>query len=170
MPGGGVAAAQAITRACPAIKVLFLTVSEDDQDVFACLEAGASGYILKGIGSSELASMVWAVHQGEMTITPSLAARLLASIGKKHYDSSVSAYGQCALTSREDEILDQVARGLTNKEVARMLRLSEKTIKHHMTSIMQKLHVRNRVEAAMRLRRMTLSRGPDKSSNEVDRG
>jgi two-component system, NarL family, nitrate/nitrite response regulator NarL len=168
MPGGGVAAAQVITRACPAIKVLFLTVSEDEEDVFACLEAGASGYILKGVGSSELTSMVRAVHQGEMTITPSLAARLLASMGKKHHNPSAS--DQSALTTREDEILDQVAHGLTNKQIARTLRLSEKTIKHHMTSIMQKLHVRNRVEAAIRSRRMTPSRGPNKSSNQVDRG
>ena len=164
MPGlSSFEASRRITRELPGRRVIFLTMYEDEEYLLQCLDAGASGYILKGVGSSELTRMVRAVHQGEMTITPSLAARLLASIGKKHHDPS--AYDQSALTPREDEVLDQVARGWTNKQIARTLRLSEKTIKHHMTSIMQKLHVRNRVEAAIRSRRMTLSRGPDKSSN-----
>jgi two-component system, NarL family, nitrate/nitrite response regulator NarL len=166
MPGGGIAALQAITKTCPTVKALMLTVSEEDNDVFACLEAGACGYILKGVGSSELVRMIQAVRNGEMTITPSLAARLLARIGTKPAVDTVD--DPSVLTPRENEILDFVARGQTNKEVARTLRLSEKTVKHYMTSIMQKLHVRNRVEAAIRSRRgMTQPDALDRTGSQV---
>ena len=166
MLGGGIAALQAITKTCPTVKALMLTVSEEDNDIFACLEAGACGYVLKGVGASELVNMILAGYNGETTITPGLAARLLARIATRR--SADTAGGPSVLTTREDEILNYVARGLTNKEVATTLRVSEKTIKHYMTAIMQKLHVRNRVEAAIRLRRPTTqSDAPKKTTSTI---
>jgi len=148
MPGGGVAAAAAISKIDPTIKVLMLTVSENERDVFASLDAGVSGYVLKGIGSQELIEVLLSVHRGEISITPTLAARLLAQGRQRRSGLSISQ-PIAALTSREIEILEHVARGLTNKEVARTLQLSDKTVKHYMTNIMQKLNARNRVEAVL---------------------
>jgi DNA-binding NarL/FixJ family response regulator len=144
--GGGVAAAAEIKRLCPSIKIVFLTASDADSDVFEALEAGGCGYILKGISGQELTSMLVAVHRGETVVSPGLAGRLLATrttTAKFPY----AVHG--GLTTREDEIMVRVTEGLTNKEVARVLGLTEKTVKHYMTNIMQKLQVRNRVEAAI---------------------
>jgi len=148
MPGGGVVAATAISKIDPTIKILMLTVSENERDVFASLDAGVCGYILKGIGSLELIETLSSVHRGEISITPTLAARLLMQ-GRQKRSGLSTSQPLAALTSREIEILEHVARGLTNKEVARTLQLSDKTVKHYMTNIMQKLNVRNRVEAVL---------------------
>ncbi|MCC6890671.1 MAG: response regulator transcription factor [Hyphomicrobiales bacterium] len=152
IPGNGIEAAKEITQACSLTKILFLTASDSDVDVFAGLEAGARGYVIKGIGGAELVNMMVAVHRGETIVTPSLAGRIMAEIGRK---PAGNACARSDLTRREEEILEYVAAGQTNKEVANKLRLSEKTVKHYMTNIMQKLHVRNRVEAAMS--RLTVS-------------
>lgn len=149
MPGGGLAAVHAITTSFPEIKILMLTVSENQDDVLTTLEVGACGYLLKGIGSSELINMITSVHRGEIVVSPNLAARLLTQMKRKY--STQAPERTSSLTFREDEILELVGRGLTNKEIARTLQMSEKTVKHYMTSIMQKLHVRNRVEAAISL-------------------
>lgn len=148
IPGGGLNAAIEIAGLFPAMKIMFLTVSDTESDVFSCLQAGALGYVLKGTSGSDLLKMAEAVCQGETIVTPSLAGRLLTSM---HRRTTVKAtrVDQHDLTPRENEILDCVARGLTNKEVAIELDLTEKTVKHYMTNIMLKLRVRNRVEATL---------------------
>lgn len=148
MPGNGISAARRIAEFHPEVKVAMLTVSESDQDVMKALEAGAAGYVLKGVGARDLVAMIRGVAQGESYVSPSLAARLLVAM--KSADAKPSqqmALG--SLTGREEQILRLVAEGLSNKEVGRKLDLQEKTVKHHMTSILQKLHARNRVEAAV---------------------
>ena len=151
IPGGGIEAALEIGRAFPAMKILFLTVSDAESDVFSCLHAGGLGYVLKGTSGSDLVNMAKAVCQGEVIITPSLAGRLLTSMHRRPSITTTAA-DHHDLTPREDQILDCVARGLTNKEVAIALALTEKTVKHYMTNIMLKLRVRNRVEAATLVR------------------
>ena len=151
MPGGGIQAAERISTACPVVKILMLTVSENENDVMAALEAGACGYVLKGIGGDELTDVIRSVYDGESYVTPSLAARLLMELKKKHSAPSAAAPFP-ELTAREEQILKSVAQGLSNKEIALKLTLSEKTIKHYMTNILQKLQVRNRVEAAIKAR------------------
>ena len=146
MPGGGIEAARSIARVCPIVKTIMLTVSESEQDVTQALEASVKGYVLKGTSGSELLKTMFAISRGESYITPGLAARLLTPAARQE---PAPAPAPPELTEREGQILAQVARGLTNKEIARALSLKEKTVKHHMTSVMQKLHVRNRVEAAM---------------------
>jgi len=155
MPGGGIEAARSIARVCPIIKMIMLTVSESEQDVAQALEAGVKGYVLKGTSGSELLKTMFAISRGESYVTPGLAARLLTHVTRQE---PARAAALPELTEREAQILAQVARGLTNKEIARALSLSEKTVKHHMTNVMQKLQVRNRVEAAMVFRKQSQGR------------
>lgn len=142
MPGGGIAAAREIGRRFPAVRIVMLTVSEADDDVLAALKAGARGYVPKGVGAAELRSVLRSVASGASWVPPTLAARLLATL-------QAPGPGPAELSRREEDILRLVACGLSNKEVARRLDLQEKTVKHYMTNILQKLQVRNRVEAAL---------------------
>lgn len=153
MPGGGVNAVRQISSEAPVVKVIMLTVSEDEEDVTASLRAGAKGYVLKGVAARELAEIIRSVAGGDVYVTPSLAASLLFELT----GASVRQAGEPNLlddlTERERQILERVAAGDSNKEIGAQLQLSEKTVKHHMTNILQKLHVRNRVEAALLARR-----------------
>lgn len=152
LPGDGLEVARVISTTCPFIKTIMLTASESEEHVAAALRSGARGYILKGIGSVELIQTIRAVQNGESLVTPALAARLLVQMKQKSAGASNSD-DLPSLTVREEQILKLVSRGLTNKEIAREIDLSEKTIKHYMTNIMQKLQVRNRVEAVLLLQR-----------------
>lgn len=150
MPGSGLAAAAAIGRSFPSVAVVMLTVSENDDDLMAALKAGARGYVLKGVESAELVRVLLAVAGGASHVSPALAARVLTAMQSR--DVRTDAADE--LSQREENILRLVATGLSNKEIARELDLQEKTIKHYMTNILQKLRVRNRVEAALRARDM----------------
>jgi len=148
LPGCGVEAAASIARTCPNVRTIILTASEDEQDVASALQAGARGYMLKGSSGHEVVETVRAVVRGESYVAPTLAARLLVNRGKR---IEVTADDDRRdLSSREEEIFALVAQGRSNKEVARSLNCTERTVKHHMTNIMQKLNVRNRVEAALK--------------------
>lgn len=151
MPGGGLAAAQEIGRRFPAVGVVMLTVSEADDDVLAALKAGARGYVLKGVGADELVRVLQAVASGASYVSPSLAARVLSAM-QAPPPSGAPRDPLADLSKREEEILRLVSQGMSNKEVARQLDLQEKTVKHYMTNILQKLQVRNRVEAAVMAR------------------
>jgi DNA-binding NarL/FixJ family response regulator len=143
MPGGGLTAAASIASACPATRIVMLTVSEDEDDLLAAVKAGASGYVLKGAGASELAGVIRSVIAGDVYVPPALAWGMLRELRAPRsgpYDE---------LTDREREVLQLVAEGLSNQEVAHRLGLAEKTIKHYMTNILGKLQVRSRVEAAL---------------------
>jgi len=148
MPGGGLDAVRQIAAAFPVVKVVMLTVSEDEDDVTAALRAGARAYVLKGVAARELMRILRAVAAGEVYVTPSLAASLLFELtsGK---GGAQPANPLDDLTERERQILEGVAAGDSNKEIGAKLHLTEKTVKHHMTNILQKLQVRNRVEAAL---------------------
>lgn len=150
MPGCGLAAAQKISQTCPVVRVVVLTASESDEHVLAALEAGVRGYVLKGVSATELVRTLNAILVGETYVTPALAARLLQQVRKATVTQRPNDHA--SLTVREEEILAEVSQGLTNKEIANRLGISEKTVKHYMTNIMEKLQVRNRVEAALRSR------------------
>lgn len=143
MPGGGLEAARQIAAACPATRIVMLTVSEDEDDLLAAVKAGASGYVLKGAGGSELVNVIRSVHAGEVYVAPALAWGMLRELQAPR----TSPYDE--LTEREREVLELVAVGLSNQEVGQRLGLAEKTIKHYMTNILGKLQVRSRVEAAL---------------------
>lgn len=146
MPGGGIHAAEAIRAAKTATQVAMLTVSEDDSDVMAALNAGVTGYVLKGVSADELRRVLKRIARGEAHITPSLAAQVLKLMqaAKMAEPNPIDM-----LSKREEDILRRVARGMSNREIADDLSLQEKTVKHYMTEILSKLHARNRVEAAI---------------------
>jgi len=158
MPGGGVNAARDIAAAYPVIRIIMLTVSEHEEDVLKSLKAGARGYILKGVTARDLVAIVRAVHSGESYVTPALAASLLADLKDEGSDAASNGGILDELTTRERQILELLATGRSNKEIARSLDLAEKTVKHYVTNILEKLQVRNRVEAAVLAQRMAHER------------
>jgi DNA-binding NarL/FixJ family response regulator len=147
MPGkSGITTVGEMAAACPATRVVILTVSEREDDLLAALKAGASGYVLKGISARELVDVVRMVAQGEVYVSPVLAAHLLRELSHPRPEG---ADPLAELTEREREMLRLVMEGLTNREIGERLHLAEKTVKHYMTNILGKLHVRSRVEAAL---------------------
>jgi DNA-binding NarL/FixJ family response regulator len=141
---GGVAAAAEIAAEDTDVRIVMLTVSEDSDVLLAALKAGAHGYVLKGISATELRSVIRRVANGETFITPALAAELIFEFSRPQQKDPMSE-----LTARESEVLDGIARGFTNREIADQLHLSEKTVKHYVTLVLQKLRVRSRTEAAL---------------------
>ena len=144
--GTGLDVLDSLQEDCPYSRVIILTVVDDEDTLIEALKRGARGYILKGTSGTDLKGIVRAVAAGETYVTPQMAGRLIKELTSARDDSTAGVLG---LTDRERSILDLVATGMTNKEIADRLYLSEKTIKHYMTNILQKLQVRNRVEAAM---------------------
>jgi two-component system nitrate/nitrite response regulator NarL len=149
MPGGGLEAARQIGQRFPAVHIVMLTVSEADDDVLAALQAGARGYVLKGVGAAQLIDLVRGVAGGASYVSPDLAARVLSAMQHPARARDKEPDPIADLSKREEQILRLVAQGRSNKEVGRELDLQEKTVKHYMTNILQKLQVRNRVEAAL---------------------
>ncbi|MAT98399.1 MAG: DNA-binding response regulator [Anaerolineaceae bacterium] len=146
MPGdGGIVTAGKVAAAWPVVRIMMLTVSEDQDTLMAALKAGARGYVLKGVTARDLANAVRVVAGGDIYISPALAGGILFELtANKEDDDPLTT-----LTDRERDILSLVAEGLTNREIGERLHLAEKTIKHYMTNVLQKLHVRSRVEAAL---------------------
>jgi DNA-binding NarL/FixJ family response regulator len=158
MPGGGLQIVQLINAANSATQIVILTASTNDEHVIAALKLGVQGYILKGISARELVRIIRDVRAGRGYVPPELAANLISGmVGPAAAPASTPLDD---LTDREREILGLVAGGLSNKEIANSLGLTEKTVKYYMTSIMQKLGVRNRVEAAL------VARGPDRQPRD----
>ncbi len=153
MPGGGIETANEITRLVPMVKIVMLTVSEQDQDVQSALKAQARGYVLKGVASEELLRILREIHMGNSYIPSNLAANLLMRDSE-----SKDTPEEFDLNDRERQILEKLAAGMSNREIAEQVFLSEKTIKHYMTNIMHKLHVSNRVQAAIKAYEMTRSK------------
>lgn len=150
VPGGGIRAATEILRRRPRTRVLFLTASERHEDVTAALQAGASAYMLKGIAPEALIQTLRVILAGETYIMPQLATRLLVSASQKpKANSGPIAERMQSLTLRERQILKELTEGQTNKEIARKLNIAEKTVKHYMGRVLQKLCVRNRTEAVV---------------------
>ncbi len=147
MPGGGLSAVRTISETCPVSRIVMLTSSEDEAHVLGALRAGARGYVVKGVTGRELRDIVRAVHRGEVFVSPSLAAGVLSEMASK--SSRAHANPLDDLTPREHSILELVAAGKSNKEIGARLELTENTVKGYMTNILQKLQVRNRVEAAL---------------------
>lgn len=155
MPGiGGIAAAARIAESLPETRIVMLTVAENADSLMAALKAGAHGYVLKGVSATEFRAITRRVAAGEAYVTPALAAEMLAEFSRPRRTDSFSE-----LTARETGVLELLSNGLTNREIGERLHLAEKTIKHHMTSILQKLQVHTRTEAALKALRHAASSG-----------
>lgn len=150
IPGGGLDVLGALVAASPETHVVILTVAASEEKLMAALRSGATSYVLKGVSARELARIVRAAYAGQAYVPPELAASMLTQwSGKPSPEHAKDSSGVDHLTERERDILQMVGNGRTNREIARDLHLAETTVKNSMTAIMQKLNVRNRVEAAI---------------------
>ena len=161
MPGGGgLSATRRLAAEAPEIAIVMLTASEDVDDLFAAIKAGARGYLLKNLESGELRGMLNAIERGEAAITPAIAARILAEIARPAPApaSPIADPDPDRLTDRELDVLRLVVQGLRNKEIAAGLGISENTAKFHLRNILDKLHAQNRAEVVARAVREGLVR------------
>ncbi len=161
MPGlGGVETTRRVVAAAPHVRVLVLTMFEDESSVFAALRAGAHGYVLKGAGQEQLARAIRAVADGESIFSPAIAKRVIESFARPASTPGPQAFPE--LTEREREVLDLIARGLSNPEITRRLVLSPKTVRNHVSNILAKLQARDRSAAIVRAREAGLGLDPDR--------
>jgi DNA-binding NarL/FixJ family response regulator len=148
MPGmTGIEAAQQITNQFPHVRVLMLTASQSEGDLFASIRAGASGYLLKESSTEDVADAVRAVAHGQAFVSPAMTSKLLAEFNELALRAE-DGDGERRLTRREAEILDLLAQGLSNKQIAAQLVISQNTVKNHVRNILEKLRLRSRAEAA----------------------
>jgi len=151
MPGrGGIDATEKIKEVMPHVKILMLTVSDEEADLFDALKAGASGYLLKDTSIEEVADAVRKVSRDESLISPSMANKLVSEFTSmvKRADEKQSV-PQPRLTDREMEVLKLVAKGRNNRDIAKELFISENTVKNHIRNILEKLHLHSRMEAVV---------------------
>jgi DNA-binding NarL/FixJ family response regulator len=146
----GIEAAAQIRADLPSTKILMLTVSDEEEDLYEAIKAGANGYLLKEISVEEVAEAIRAVMQGQSLISPSMASKLLSEFNalvRRAEDRQ--QFPAPALTNREIEVLRLVAKGMSNREIAEELYISENTVKNHVRNILEKLHLHNRMEAVI---------------------
>lgn len=146
-PCNGLEATRAIKAELPDVKVIIVTVSEDEQDLFEAIKSGAEGYLLKGMSEEELGAALTSIAAGEPALSPALAAKILDEFARLGREASGRGDRHDELTAREREVLQLVAEGATNKEIASALHLSEHTVNFHVKNILSKLHLRNRAQA-----------------------
>jgi two-component system, NarL family, nitrate/nitrite response regulator NarL len=148
MPGtSGKEAIGLLAEEVPAAKVMMLTVSEDAQDLLDCLRAGATGYLLKNTNIDALIDSLRRAFEGDSVVSPGMTSKLVQGVLAPRVDAAASALD--SLSGREREVLQQVAAGASNKEIARRLDLAESTVKIHVQHILRKLHLQSRVQAAV---------------------
>jgi len=146
----GIEAARMIRDRVPTTKILMLTVSDEEEDLFEAVKAGANGYLLKEISVEEVAEAIRAVVQGQSLISPSMASKLLNEFNAmSRRAEEKQQFPAPALTARELEVLKNVARGMSNREIADELYISENTVKNHVRNILEKLHLHSRMEAVI---------------------
>jgi DNA-binding NarL/FixJ family response regulator len=155
----GVAATRALSARFPAVKVIILTTFEDDETVFEGLKAGARGYLLKDISSEEMAQAVRKVAAGEALIQSRLTSKVLAEFSRLAAATDRKPFSQIGvatqalpvpLTEREQDVLKALARGLSNREIAEQLVITEGTVKNHVSSLIEKMGVRDRTQAVLK--------------------
>jgi DNA-binding NarL/FixJ family response regulator len=147
---GGIDATRRIKEAAPHVKILMLTISDEEEDLYDAIKAGASGYLLKEISIEEVAGAIRSVRAGQSLISPSMASKLLtefASMARK--DEEKQQMPAPRLTDREMEVLTLVAQGMNNRDIAKALFISENTVKNHVRNILEKLHLHSRMEAVV---------------------
>jgi DNA-binding NarL/FixJ family response regulator len=146
----GIEATRSIKDTLPSTRILMLTISDEEADLYDAIKAGASGYLLKEISIEEVANAVRSVHAGQSLISPSMASKLLnefTSLAKRAEERQ--SVPTPRLTERELEVLKLVAQGMSNREIATELYISENTVKNHVRNILEKLHLHSRMEAVI---------------------
>jgi two-component system NarL family response regulator len=146
----GIEATKAIAERAPATRIVMLTVSDEEEDLYEAVKAGAAGYLLKEISIEEVAGAIRSVLAGESLITPSMASKLLTEFSNLSKRAEAKqGMPSPRLTGRELEVLKLVAQGMSNKEIAAELFISENTVKNHVRNILEKLHLHSRMEAVV---------------------
>jgi two-component system NarL family response regulator len=145
----GIAATRAILEAVPAAMVLVLTVSDDEDDLFEAMKAGAAGYLLKEISIDEVGQAVRSVTRGQRLVTPSLATKLISEFATISRRAAERRFDAPQLTARELEVLKHVSDGSSNREIGSRLGISENTVKNHVRNILEKLRLHTRMEAVL---------------------
>jgi DNA-binding NarL/FixJ family response regulator len=148
----GIEACRAMKEAAPSAKIVILTISDEEEDLFEAIRAGASGYLLKDIPLDEVADTVRAVYGGQSLINPSMAGKLLtefATLARRDGEERAQELPPPRLTEREMQVLKLVARGMNNRDIAKELFISENTVKNHVRNILEKLQIHSRMEAVM---------------------
>ena len=146
----GIEATRAIRSAFPSTRIIMLTVSDEEDDLFDAVKAGANGYLLKEVSIEEVADAVRAVVQGQSLISPSMAAKLISEFGALARQAEPSdAEANPSLSARELDVLKRVATGMANEEIAAELGVSATAVRNHVANILVKLQFRSRIEAAI---------------------
>ena len=153
--GTGADATRAILEEHPSCKIVFITMSEQDQDLFAAVRSGAKGYLLKNMRPAKLISSLRAVEKGESALSRSMTLRLMEELARTKASPGLV---EPTLTRRETEVLRELAAGCSNQEIAERLFISENTVKYHVHSILEKLNISDRKDAATYAREHGLSR------------
>mgnify|MGYP005841481695 CR=1 FL=1 len=163
----GLQATRRIVELLPRVRVVMLTVSEDDDDLFAAIRAGACGYLLKNVEPDELIRLLEGLTEGEAPVSGSMTSRLLVEFASQlRIPEPATPPPTHALTARELQVLRCIASGSSNREVAEHLAISENTVKNHLRSILEKLHLGNRVQAvAYAIRQGIVQESAQPSSN-----
>ena len=150
--GGGVDACRELRNHNPGIGVIMLTSYEDDEALFNSIMAGAAGYLMKGVPAKDLVQSIRDVGDGRALLDPSVTQKVLERVRNPHPDAKDSRLSR--LSPTEERVLDLVAEGLTNRQIGERIKLSDKTVKNYVSSILQKLHVARRSEAASLITRV----------------
>jgi DNA-binding NarL/FixJ family response regulator len=145
----GIEACAGIKDAAPSAQIIMLTLSEDQSDLYAAIRSGASGYLLKNVSTDEVAQAIRVVADGHSLISPAMASKLLAEFKNMSTLDAKSQVGTPRLTDRELQVLRLVARGSSNREIAKELFISDNTVKNHVRNILEKLQLHSRMEAVM---------------------
>ena len=155
MPGiGGVEATRRLTESNPDTRVLMLTVSEEEESLFAAIQAGARGYILKNADAAELLEAIQRVYAGEAMLSPVMTLRLLQVLQSGGIPAPLA---ELPLTSREQDVFQLLAQGASNRQIAETLMITENTVKTHVRNILEKLELHSRSEVAAYARRLSSS-------------
>jgi DNA-binding NarL/FixJ family response regulator len=159
----GLAATRLLSAELPEVKVVILTASEDDADLFEAIKSGAQGYLFKNLAADQMFALLEGVGRGEPALTPQLARKLLGEFARPAPPArTVGAEGIQALTEREHEVLELLVQGITsNRELAERLVVTENTVKYHLRNILDKLHVQNRAQVVAYAVRMGIVDVPD---------
>ena len=156
--GDGLEATRRLKEELPYVRVVILTISDKEETLFEAIKAGAQGYLLKGIEPPELFDMLRGLGRGEAPLSRAMATKILREFSRREPKVTAEESPLTRLTPREREVLNSVSQGLSNKEVAVQLGISENTVRNHLRNILEKLHLKNRVQAATFASRHNLGR------------
>jgi DNA-binding NarL/FixJ family response regulator len=159
----GLEATQRIKQEMPNVKIVMLTVSDDDQNLFEAIKSGAQGYLLKNLEPYQLFDLLKSISRGEAPLSGVIAAKILNRFTRLDLDATQQPEATNELTQREIEVLELIVEGKTNKEIASTLVISENTVKIHLRNILEKLHLQSRIQAAVYAVREGLVEGTPQS-------